>query len=81
MRWYIDPAQLLAGDCDEADVLFITHEHGDHYSPKVTDVLRTTSTLVRGAGLLDVLPDLVNLYVITMILLAVATLRFRKSMA
>lgn len=37
--------------------------------------------VVRGAGLLDLLPDLVGLGIITVILLAAATLRFRKSMA
>jgi len=32
--WYIDPAQLPAGrDYRKADVLLITHEHGDHYDP------------------------------------------------
>ena len=43
------------------------------------DVLR--GIVVRGAGLLDVLPSLLILCVITVILLSAATLRFRKSMA
>lgn len=43
------------------------------------DILR--GIVVRGAGLFDLLPALLGLCLITVLLLAAATLRFRKSMA
>jgi L-ascorbate metabolism protein UlaG (beta-lactamase superfamily) len=45
-RWYVDPAQLPPGDYPKADVLFITHEHADHFDPKAIDMLRTPLTIV-----------------------------------
>ena len=45
-RWYIDPAQLPAGDHPKADFVFITHEHGDHYDPNAIQMLKSASTVV-----------------------------------
>lgn len=46
-RWYIDPAQLPPGDYPKADVVFITHEHADHYDPKaLATVMRPDTILV-----------------------------------
>jgi len=45
-NWYIDPAQLPPGNYPKADVIFVTHEHPDHYDPKALDMLRTPTTTV-----------------------------------
>jgi len=45
--WYIDPAQLPAGrEYPKADVLLITHEHGDHYDPGAIQQLKKEGTII-----------------------------------
>ena len=46
-NYYIDPAQLPPGiEYPKADVILITHEHGDHCDPDQVAKLRQDSTLV-----------------------------------
>ena len=42
---YIDPWQLPAGT-PKADLVLVTHEHHDHYSPPDIDAIRKSSTAV-----------------------------------
>lgn len=45
--YYIDPAQLpVGGEYAKADVIFITHEHGDHLDPKMVELLRKPETVI-----------------------------------
>lgn len=44
-RIYIDPYNLPANYSDyPADVIFITHDHGDHYDPTSINIIRTDDT-------------------------------------
>jgi L-ascorbate metabolism protein UlaG (beta-lactamase superfamily) len=46
-NYYIDPAQLPPGvEYPKADVILITHEHGDHCDPDQVAKLRQDSTIV-----------------------------------
>jgi L-ascorbate metabolism protein UlaG (beta-lactamase superfamily) len=45
-NYYLDPAQLPAGDYPKADAIFITHEHGDHLDPKWIQTLRKQGTIL-----------------------------------
>jgi L-ascorbate metabolism protein UlaG (beta-lactamase superfamily) len=40
---YIDPWKLAAGS-PPADLIFVTHEHSDHFSPEDIDLIRTPQT-------------------------------------
>ncbi len=43
---YFDPFQLTTPDLAPADVLFITHEHRDHFSPKDIEQIVTEQTII-----------------------------------
>jgi L-ascorbate metabolism protein UlaG (beta-lactamase superfamily) len=46
-QYYVDPAGEAAWDkMPKADVILITHEHGDHLNPKVIDQIKKDGTLV-----------------------------------
>ena len=47
-RIYIDPYELETySDCLPADYIFITHNHGDHYSPADIDlIIQNTTTII-----------------------------------
>ena len=43
---YFDPFKLKRTDEEKADLIFITHPHFDHYSPKDIEIIKTTSTKI-----------------------------------
>jgi L-ascorbate metabolism protein UlaG (beta-lactamase superfamily) len=46
-QYYVDPAGDAPWDkLPKADAIFITHEHGDHLSPKVIDQIKKDGTLI-----------------------------------
>lgn len=45
-NYYIDPAQLPPAQYPPADVILVTHEHGDHCDPKQVDALKQSSTVI-----------------------------------
>jgi L-ascorbate metabolism protein UlaG (beta-lactamase superfamily) len=46
-QYYVDPAGEAAWDkMPKADAIFITHEHGDHLSPKVIDQIKKEGAVV-----------------------------------
>jgi len=50
-QYYVDPAGEAQWDkMPKADAVFITHEHGDHLSPKVIDQIRKDGTLIFGSA-------------------------------
>ena len=46
---YIDPWQL-EGEHEKADLILLTHEHDDHFSPKDIERLRGKNTIVVGSA-------------------------------
>lgn len=54
---YIDPYQIKVKD--EADIILITHSHGDHLSPKDIDMIITEKTIIVAPG--DCLAELKNI--------------------
>jgi L-ascorbate metabolism protein UlaG (beta-lactamase superfamily)/peptidoglycan/xylan/chitin deacetylase (PgdA/CDA1 family) len=50
-QYYVDPAGGADWDTmPKADVIFITHEHGDHLSPKTIDAIKKDGTLIFGSA-------------------------------
>ncbi len=43
---YFDPFELTENDLAPADVIFITHEHRDHYSPEDLEKIVTEKTVI-----------------------------------
>ncbi len=43
---YIDPYRLPAGDLPEADLILITHHHGDHCSPQDVARIQAVETII-----------------------------------
>lgn len=43
---YIDPYRLPAGDLPKADLVLVTHHHGDHCSPEDVARVQSTETII-----------------------------------
>ena len=57
---YLDPVDLVSiDDLPEADIILITHDHGDHYSPgTIAELSKSSTKVVSIAVVTDVLTDI-----------------------
>lgn len=52
--YYVDPFDLKAQSLEEADIVFITHAHSDHFSPSdITKILKDNTLVVATADVLE----------------------------
>ena len=52
--YYVDPFDLRVKNLEEADIIFITHAHSDHFSPSdIAKILKNNTTVVATVDVLE----------------------------
>lgn len=52
--YYVDPFDLKVKNLEQADIIFITHAHGDHFSPSdIEKIIKNDTAIVATADVLE----------------------------
>ncbi len=52
--YYVDPFDLKVTSLEEADIIFITHAHSDHFSPSdITNILKEDTVVIAATDVLE----------------------------